>query len=105
MRDGTTLYADVFRPVTDARVPAIVNWAPYGKGQTGFWDLGNKKMFPNFFGVPRSRSEEHTSELPSLMRISYDVFGLTKKISNLSARSNSPYVTVVSGTDITLTRT
>src|SRR3546814_6130485 len=27
----------------------------------------------------RSRSEEHTSELPSLMRISYDVFCLTKK--------------------------
>src|SRR3546814_7720757 len=26
-----------------------------------------------------SRSEEHTSELQSLMRISYDVFGLKKK--------------------------
>src|SRR3546814_9470894 len=29
---------------------------------------------------PRGRSEEHTSELQSLMRISYDVFCLTKKI-------------------------
>src|SRR3546814_4343502 len=29
-----------------------------------------------------SRSEEHTSELPSLMRISYDVFCLKKKIDN-----------------------
>src|SRR3546814_1853995 len=28
----------------------------------------------------RDRSEEHTSELPSLMRISYAVFCLTKKI-------------------------
>src|SRR3546814_8221024 len=28
-----------------------------------------------------SRSEEHTSELPSLMRISYAVFCLTKKIN------------------------
>src|SRR3546814_1757467 len=28
---------------------------------------------------PRSRSEEHTSELPSLMRISYAVFCLKKK--------------------------
>src|SRR3546814_9355493 len=27
---------------------------------------------------PRLRSEEHTSELQSLMRISYDVFGLKK---------------------------
>src|SRR3546814_15344384 len=30
----------------------------------------------------RSRSEEHTSELQSLMRISYAVFCLKKKISN-----------------------
>src|SRR3546814_3301925 len=30
-------------------------------------------------GHPRSRSEEHTSELQSLMRISYAVFCLTKK--------------------------
>src|SRR3546814_3178336 len=30
-----------------------------------------------------SRSEEHTSELQSLMRISYDVFCLKKKIHNL----------------------
>src|SRR3546814_4857709 len=29
--------------------------------------------------VARRRSEEHTSELQSLMRISYDVFGLKKK--------------------------
>src|SRR3546814_4332530 len=31
------------------------------------------------FGPPASRSEEHTSELQSLMRISYAVFCLTKK--------------------------
>src|SRR3546814_2459474 len=29
--------------------------------------------------TPPTRSEEHTSELQSLMRISYDVFCLTKK--------------------------
>src|SRR3546814_6891538 len=32
--------------------------------------------------VSRTRSEEHTSELPSLMRISYAVFCLKKKITN-----------------------
>lgn len=55
MRDGTTLYADVLRPVTDTPVPAIVNWAPYGKGDTGFSTLDNRKMFPNRFGIARSR--------------------------------------------------
>src|SRR3546814_4754116 len=34
---------------------------------------------PGKIGGERSRSEEHTSELQSLMRISYAVFCLTKK--------------------------
>src|SRR3546814_7881349 len=32
--------------------------------------------------IAASRSEEHTSELPSLMRISYAVFDLNKKTTN-----------------------
>src|SRR3546814_6850936 len=32
--------------------------------------------------IPKPRSEEHTSELQSLMRISYAVFCLTKKNTN-----------------------
>src|SRR3546814_3562519 len=32
-----------------------------------------------------NRSEEHTSELQSLMRISYAVFCLTKKINNIES--------------------
>src|SRR3546814_10432060 len=35
---------------------------------------------------PRSRSEEHTSELQSLMRISYAVFCLKKKKQNKSIK-------------------
>src|SRR3546814_3077584 len=35
-----------------------------------------------------TRSEEHTSELQSLMRISYAVFCLKKKIKN---KNNTPY--------------
>src|SRR6185503_215635 len=31
MRDGVRLYADVFRPASGEKVPAIVTWAPYGK--------------------------------------------------------------------------
>src|SRR3546814_9228951 len=36
----------------------------------------------------RTRSEEHTSELQSLMRISYAVFCLKKKKNNQSRQSN-----------------
>ncbi len=33
LRDGTTIFVDVYRPVGDAPVPAIVAWSPYGKSQ------------------------------------------------------------------------
>src|SRR3546814_2579650 len=36
-------------------------------------------MAPNFGAMAMERSEEHTSELQSLMRISYAVFCLKKK--------------------------
>src|SRR3546814_9806384 len=36
--------------------------------------------------VERARSEEHTSELQSLMRISYAVFCLKKKTDNYQAK-------------------
>src|SRR3546814_9139057 len=37
--------------------------------------------------LPKMRSEEHTSELQSLMRISYDVFCLKKKKNNKLSNS------------------
>src|SRR3546814_2772332 len=40
----------------------------------------------------RSRSEEHTSELQSLMRISYAVFCLKKKKENTTKKSTSTQV-------------
>lgn len=33
LRDGVTIHVDVFRPAGAARVPVIVAWSPYGKGQ------------------------------------------------------------------------
>src|SRR3546814_4972837 len=65
-------------------------------------DLGNRD--PHQFGLVRhpeffGRSEEHTSELQSLMRISYAVFCLTKKNSKTqlltSSHSNTTSITYV----------
>jgi predicted acyl esterase len=33
LRDGTTIHVDVFRPAGTQKVPVIVAWSPYGKGQ------------------------------------------------------------------------
>src|SRR3546814_5457708 len=45
---------------------------------------------------PSRRSEEHTSELQSLMRISYAVFCLKKKIEKLNIENNTHNVTHIS---------
>ncbi len=50
LRDGVTIYADIFRPVGGADVPAIAAWSPYGK-QGGFEDLDH---VPFRAGVPRA---------------------------------------------------
>src|SRR3546814_5295510 len=41
------------------------------------------------YGVHRPRSEEHTSELQSLMRISYAVFCLKQKNNHTQEKTNS----------------
>jgi uncharacterized protein len=33
LRDGTTIYTDIFRPVGSEKVPVLVAWSPYGKAQ------------------------------------------------------------------------
>src|SRR3546814_2463371 len=76
------------------------NGTAVGSGGTGTWNLGNLNWSPSgdgvsgpyiapwnntaldnaiFGGTAGSRSEEHTSELQSLMRISYAVFCLKQK--------------------------
>ncbi|KAJ0268099.1 hypothetical protein COL940_013717 [Colletotrichum noveboracense] len=48
LRDGITIYTDVFRPVGDQPVPGIVAWSPYGKQIGGQWldDLANRSNVP-----------------------------------------------------------
>src|SRR3546814_1632242 len=58
----------------------------YGAAQVG--DLGFEHG--NLSGVPDTiRSEEHTSELQSLMRISYAVFCLNKNKKNKQSTPNA----------------
>jgi len=33
LRDGVTIYVDVFRPAGTAKVPVIIAWSPYGKSE------------------------------------------------------------------------
>src|SRR3546814_3207892 len=49
------------------------------------------ELAPYYVRWAEQRSEEHTSELQSLMRISYAVFCLTKKINILYNIHNTPH--------------
>lgn len=48
LRDGTTIYVDIYRPAGLEDIPAIISWSPYGKGDIagprniGRWAFGVK---------------------------------------------------------------
>src|SRR3546814_5771597 len=50
----------------------------------GFWRKGNVDITADRYGIEQVRSEGHTSELQSLMRISYAVFCLNKKNTKIT---------------------
>ncbi|CAN9420564.1 unnamed protein product [Alternaria alternata] len=52
LRDGTKIYADIFRPRTDRKVPAIVMWGPYGKTGTGMLNIHS---MPLRAGIPETQ--------------------------------------------------
>src|SRR3546814_2827216 len=60
-----------------------VDWREFIVPNTTYWQL--------FVYDPNGRSEEHTSELQSLMRISYAVFCLKKKIHTHLTYSLTPH--------------
>jgi len=52
LRDGTTIYTDIYRPEGATSVPAIVAWSPYGKRAGYEPDLGLVNLSFSF-GLPR----------------------------------------------------
>src|SRR3546814_1602356 len=59
----------------------LIGGSGFGRGGFGHLALGDEVQIA-FGRQPHGRSEEHTSELQSLMRISYAVFCLKKKKKN-----------------------
>ncbi|SDT54414.1 hypothetical protein SAMN05444162_4882 [Paenibacillaceae bacterium GAS479] len=45
LRDGVTIYTDVFRPSGEEKVPVIISWSPYGKA------AGTAPRYTNLFGM------------------------------------------------------
>src|SRR3546814_1805130 len=71
----TTLFRSVAADQMERVIGQLVNFATIVGGRLSL--------------EPEHRSEEHTSELQSLMRISYAVFCLKKKKNNLSAQNQA----------------
>src|SRR3546814_1407630 len=66
------------------------------------WGTGGKSRARCF---EHRRSEEHTSELQSLMRISYAVFCLEKKKLYISPNQSPISVNVIKSSELTILRT
>src|SRR3546814_9280591 len=85
--------------------PAIVLRIPPGEQEVGgaarLPGIGRRQIEKPVEGLDDRRSEEHTSELQSLMRISYAVFCLKKKNQQQPQTTNSKPHT----TNYTLTNT
>src|SRR3546814_3989446 len=89
MRDMSSVLTNLGGVPVDARGAIETGWA--GKGaRLSACRRFVKGLEPFSTGVeaaPARRSEEHTSELQSLMRISYAVFCLKKKTLRISQTS------------------
>jgi uncharacterized protein len=59
MRDGIEIYADIFRPESQAQAPVIVAWGPYGKHAPVKYDI-----FPNHGVKPEWLSKYAGFEAP-----------------------------------------
>src|SRR3546814_9414726 len=67
-------------PALNARPQSLLDeWLHQITEELAAWDRDNPDRLSAPYAVNQIRSEEHTSELQSLMRISYAVFCLKKK--------------------------
>src|SRR3546814_10223169 len=84
-------YTTLFRSPTAAAAPAAASAGSAGAVAQGSLIVDESRNALIFQGAAaeweRMRSEEHTSELQSLMRISYAVFCLKKKKKNQKNQS------------------
>src|SRR3546814_9993979 len=78
LKDDTALENYLVDAGIDALLLETPGGARSGRDLRGLIDHG-RRLRALMRYVPRSRSEEHTSELQSLMRITYAVFCLKKK--------------------------
>src|SRR3546814_8574618 len=90
----TTLFRSPDRPTPNCRSPAISVFFGGRRIRRNWWSpLQNsatrRSRSPTATASPAWRSEEHTSELQSLMRISYAVFCLKKKKNKLTTTQHN----------------
>src|SRR3546814_7585839 len=67
------------KPEVSCQFSPLMSWTMQLPGQVRSDGMTRPTPLPERVGAKHSRSEEHTSELQSLMRISYAVFCLKKK--------------------------
>src|SRR3546814_7388913 len=84
--DGEYAFSDVMDDDGAGTEDIRINLVIHKSGERMVFDFeGTDPQVPGNFNLTLNRSEEHTSELQSLMRISYAVFCLKKKKHTLES--------------------
>src|SRR3546814_7421940 len=90
----TTLFRSIERELLHWSFNRDRTIAPCGIGLCALLKIGRLNVDGEFEVGPKPRSEEHTSELQSLMRISYAVFCLKKKKTKQTISSRHSTITL-----------
>src|SRR3546814_6582037 len=85
-------YTTLFRSATSAATPDLRS-RPRAAVASDVEAMGPRSSMSRRVSAVSSRSEEHTSELQSLMRISYAVFCLKKKNNITNQNTNDTIMT------------
>src|SRR3546814_8404053 len=91
-RSALTVFGDLLPAAQLAWLQEEAKWALNALGSARDWDVFLADLLAPLEAARPGRSEEHTSELQSLMRISYAVFCLKKKKKNQNTPKKKPHI-------------
>ncbi|KUL84934.1 hypothetical protein ZTR_07835 [Talaromyces verruculosus] len=85
LRDGTKIYADIYRPAEGEPVPAIVVWGPYGKSGSGRNRIEDIKAMQKKYPLSDSYCEDKRANMKQIQVPAYILASYSTGIHTLGS--------------------